>query len=74
MADQNKKLNQKEMLNMIRHGASKIFAGEGKDSLNVDLDIDEVLKAGEKKTEQLTAEYDSKIKIKKVHLNFDHSF
>ena len=48
------------MLNMIRHGASKIFAGEGKDSLNVDLDIDEVLAAGEKKTEELTAEYDSK--------------
>lgn len=58
LADQNKKLNQKEMLNMIRHGASKIFAGEGKDSLNVDLDIDEVLAAGEKKTEELTAEYD----------------
>ena len=48
------------MLNMIRHGASKIFAGEGKDSLNTELDIDEVLKAGEKKTEELTAEYDSK--------------
>ena len=47
------------MLNMIRHGASKIFAGESTGALDVNLNIEEVLKAGEKKTEELAAEYDS---------------
>ncbi|CAG5105778.1 Oidioi.mRNA.OKI2018_I69.chr1.g2445.t1.cds [Oikopleura dioica] len=37
------------MLNMIRHGARKIFAGECTGALDVNLNIEEVLKAGEKK-------------------------
>ncbi|CAG5091737.1 Oidioi.mRNA.OKI2018_I69.PAR.g13220.t1.cds [Oikopleura dioica] len=46
------------MLNMIRHGARKIFAGECTGALDVNLNIEEVLKAGEKKTEELAAEFD----------------
>ncbi|XP_041959644.1 LOW QUALITY PROTEIN: SWI/SNF-related matrix-associated actin-dependent regulator of chromatin subfamily A member 5 [Alosa alosa] len=45
------KLGKDEMLNIIRHGATHVFAS--KESEITDEDIDEILERGEKKTEEL---------------------
>jgi SWI/SNF-related matrix-associated actin-dependent regulator of chromatin subfamily A member 5 len=45
------KLGKDDVLNMIRHGAEKVFAS--KDSEITDEDIDDILKRGEQKTQEL---------------------
>ncbi|XP_060580707.1 SWI/SNF-related matrix-associated actin-dependent regulator of chromatin subfamily A member 5-like [Ruditapes philippinarum] len=50
------KLGKDEVLNMIRHGASHVFAS--KDSEITDANIDEILTKGEKKTEEIKGKLD----------------
>merc|ERR1719427_713852 len=50
LGEQKQNLNKDEMVNMIRHGASYIFST--KDGDITDIDIDSLLEAGEKKTQQ----------------------
>ncbi|GFS19373.1 chromatin-remodeling complex ATPase chain Iswi, partial [Elysia marginata] len=57
LVDQNtNKLGKDEVLNMIRHGASHVFAS--KDSEITDEDIDAILARGEKKTTELKEKMD----------------
>jgi SNF2 family DNA or RNA helicase len=51
LVDSHHKVGSEEMLSMIRHGANVVFSS--KDSLTSEEDIDEILKKGEKKTEEL---------------------
>ncbi|TKR76891.1 hypothetical protein L596_017963 [Steinernema carpocapsae] len=53
LADQQKTLGKDDMLNMIRHGADRIFAG--KDSMITDEDIDSILNQAEMKTAELNS-------------------
>ncbi|KAI9323763.1 SNF2 family N-terminal domain-containing protein [Dichotomocladium elegans] len=49
-----------ELLNMIQHGAEKIFnEGETNDSMTGDDDIDEILRRGEEKTAELSKKYEN---------------
>jgi len=57
LVDQSKKLEKDEILNMIRHGASKIFAGDMEDD-NLEIDIDKILAEAEEKTQAAVAELD----------------
>jgi len=57
LVDQSKKLEKDEILNMIRHGASKIFAGDMEDD-NVEIDIDKILAEAEEKTKAAVANLD----------------
>ncbi|XP_057313137.1 SWI/SNF-related matrix-associated actin-dependent regulator of chromatin subfamily A member 5-like [Hydractinia symbiolongicarpus] len=57
LVDSTNKINKDEMLNMIRHGADKVFAG--KDSTITNEDIDAILERGQKKTEELKEKMDS---------------
>ncbi|KAK3100807.1 hypothetical protein FSP39_025526 [Pinctada imbricata] len=50
------KLNKDDVLTMIRHGASHVFAS--KDSEITEEDIDQIMAKGEKKTEELKTKYD----------------
>jgi len=50
LSEQKQNLNKDEMVNMIRHGASYIFST--KDGDITDIDIDSLLEAGEKKTQE----------------------
>jgi len=50
LMEQKTNLDKNEMVNMIRHGASQIFST--KDGDITDIDIDGLLEAGEKKTEE----------------------
>merc|ERR1719297_62481 len=50
LMDQKANLNKDEMLNIIKHGAKAIFAN--KDDDITDIDIDSLLEAGEKKTQE----------------------
>ncbi|KAL8615035.1 SWI/SNF-related matrix-associated actin-dependent regulator of chromatin subfamily A member 5 [Nucella lapillus] len=50
------KLGKDEMLNMIRHGASQVFAA--KDSQITEEDIDSIIAKGEKKTSELNKKMD----------------
>merc|ERR1719397_533564 len=50
LSEQKQNLNKDEMVNMIRHGASYIFST--KDGEVTDIDIDSLLEAGEKKTQE----------------------
>merc|ERR1712088_655222 len=50
LMEQKTNLNKDEMVNMIRHGASQVFST--KDGDITDIDIDSLLEAGEKKTEE----------------------
>ena len=59
LVDQTKKLGKDEMLNMIRHGASKVFASSG-DDIDLDVDIDKILSEGEKKTKEMDEKMDGK--------------
>ncbi|BES99295.1 SLIDE [Nesidiocoris tenuis] len=52
LLDNKASLNKDEMLNMIRHGANHVFAS--KDSEITDEDIDEILRKGEAKTNEMT--------------------
>ena len=59
MANANRPLSQDEMLAMIRHGAEKIFSGDGKRITN-SLDesaLEELLKKGEERTKELQGKY-----------------
>lgn len=47
LVDSTNKVNKDDMLNMIRHGADKVFAG--KDSTITNEDIDAILERGQKK-------------------------
>lgn len=51
LVDAAQKLGKDDVLNMIRHGASHVFAS--KDSEITDEDIDEIMAKGEKKTEEI---------------------
>ena len=51
LVDAAQKLGKDDVLNMIRHGASHVFAS--KDSEITDEDIDEILAKGEKKVSDL---------------------
>ncbi len=62
LANANKPLSQEEMLAMIRHGASKLFAeidmGDDKSGTNsAAFDLEEVLKRGEERTRELLGKY-----------------
>ena len=57
LVDQQKKLGKDEMLNMIRHGASKVFASSS-DSVDLDVDIDKILTEGEQKTKEMNEKMD----------------
>ena len=57
LVDQTKKLGKDEMLTMIRHGASKVFASTG-DDVDVDVDIDKILSEGERKTKEMDEKMD----------------
>jgi len=55
--------NKDELLNMIQHGAEKVFATKGATGVLADKelnddDIDEILKHGEKRTAELNARYE----------------
>merc|ERR1712223_321934 len=50
LMDQKANLNKDDMVNMIRHGASYVFST--KDGDITDIDIDSLLEAGEKKTQE----------------------
>merc|ERR1712088_888730 len=50
LMEQKTNLNKDEMVNMIRHGASQVFST--KDGDITDIDIDSLLEAGEKKTQE----------------------
>merc|ERR1719460_2488408 len=56
MDAQKTNLNKDEMANMIRHGASQIFST--KDGDITDIDIDSLVEAGEKKTEEQKTKLD----------------
>ncbi|XP_048772978.1 SWI/SNF-related matrix-associated actin-dependent regulator of chromatin subfamily A member 5-like isoform X1 [Ostrea edulis] len=51
------KLGKDEVLSMIRHGASHVFAS--KDSEITEEDIDHIVENGEKRTEEMKAKYDN---------------
>lgn len=51
LVDSNQKLDKDQMLNMIRHGANYVFSS--KESDITDRDIDDVLREGERKTEEM---------------------
>ena len=55
LAEQKANLNKDDMLNMIRHGANKVFAA--KDGEFEDEDIETVLEMGEKKTAEQQAKF-----------------
>merc|ERR1712088_86826 len=56
LMEQKTNLNKDEMVNMIRHGASQVFST--KDGDITDIDIDSLLEAGEKKTEEQKTKLD----------------
>merc|ERR1719192_2576315 len=58
LVDQSKKLDKDEMLQMIRHGASKIFAGDMDDDHGLDVDIDKLMAEAEEKTAKQKEELD----------------
>merc|ERR1719219_2555770 len=51
LAEQKQNLNKDDMLGMIRHGANHVFAS--KDNEVTDMDIEDLLSMGEKKTEEI---------------------
>jgi len=57
LQDNAQKLGKDEVLNMIRHGASHVFAS--KDSEITDEDIDLILEKGEKRTSEMKAKMDT---------------
>lgn len=57
LVDQTKKLGKDEMLTMIRHGASKVFASTN-DEVDLDIDIDKILEEGEEKTKEMDQKMD----------------
>uniref|UniRef100_A0A1I7YKB3 SANT domain-containing protein n=1 Tax=Steinernema glaseri TaxID=37863 RepID=A0A1I7YKB3_9BILA len=57
LADQQKTLGKDDMLNMIRHGADRIFAG--KDATITDDDIDTILSNAEVKTAELNTKLET---------------
>jgi SWI/SNF-related matrix-associated actin-dependent regulator of chromatin subfamily A member 5 len=63
LVDQNKKLDKNEMLNMIRSGASKVFAGGDDDDEIGDIDIDKILGDGETKTAELNKKLDGRLNL-----------
>ena len=54
------KLQKEDMLGMIRHGASEVFAGSGDGGDPNDIDIDKLLKEGQDKTEEMDKQMDGK--------------
>lgn len=60
LVDQTKKLGKDEMLTMIRHGASKVFASTN-DEVDLDIDIDKILEEGEEKTKEMDQKMDGKL-------------
>ncbi|XP_053398932.1 SWI/SNF-related matrix-associated actin-dependent regulator of chromatin subfamily A member 5-like isoform X1 [Mercenaria mercenaria] len=63
------KLGKDEVLNMIRHGASHVFAS--KDSEITEADIDEILAKGQKKTEEIKDRMDKLGESSLQGLSFD---
>ena len=52
------KLQKEDMLGMIRHGASQVFAGIGEEDGEINVDIDKLLAEGQEKTDEMDKQMD----------------